>query len=142
MGELPRTHLLTSNPVSALYSRLSLQLIMAAPNPNPDTPVTDPDQEDQDVVGPSRRLASAAGHSNSTADLFEELDSALPTNPEAVKIAKEHIKEVFQPMEDASMNSAKPTLEMSDDDSYSILSKCKIGSAVMLPFVLDPQWKA
>ena len=31
--------------------------------------------------------------------------------------------------------------KMSDDQSYQILSKCKIGSAVMLPYILNPQWK-
>jgi hypothetical protein len=116
---------------------------MTTPNPNPDTIVTTANDDDQDVVGPSRRLGSAAGRFNSSADLIEELDSAQPTDQEAtIKHIKEHIKEVFEPMEAAAMNSAKPTLEMSDDDGYSILLKCKIGSAVMLPFILDPQWKA
>jgi hypothetical protein len=30
---------------------------------------------------------------------------------------------------------------MTDDESYEILAKCKIGSAVMLPYILNPQWK-
>jgi hypothetical protein len=54
---------------------------------------------------------------------------------------KESLRRAFNPMEVASINDAKATIKMSDDDGYSVLSKCKIGSAVMLPYILNPVWK-
>jgi len=51
------------------------------------------------------------------------------------------IRTAFYPMAMAAVNSAKSEIPMSDDDNYKILNRCKIGSAVMLPYILNPQWK-
>ena len=101
--------------------------------------MTPTDNEEQDVLGPTRRPTSQIGPTTGKKDLISELQSAQPADKEAII---QHIEAVFQPIDDAGSNSAKADIEMTDDDGYSVLSKCKIGSAVMLPYILDPQWKA
>lgn len=88
----------------------------------------------QGVVGGGFLGLTAAGAQKLRNDL------ASHDRQNDVKI-KERLGRAFQGLDVADMNASPTTITMSDDDSYGVLSRCKIGSAVMLPYILDPQWK-
>jgi hypothetical protein len=126
----PETTVLTFTPALTARSRPRVLGTMAETDVGPET--------EQNVVVPGRRSRAQVRRDESATGLIEALNSADSANKAAI-VTK--LDNVFEPMAAASMNSATSVIDMSDDDGYSILSKCRIGSAVMSPFILDPQWK-
>jgi hypothetical protein len=90
-------------------------------------------------VGEPPRPSRIAGlDAASTKDLMATLQSNDRDHDDATR---EKVKKAFEPMDVAIFSDPTAVVRMSDDDGYSTLSKCKIGSAVMLPYCLNPQWK-